>query len=172
MSLYVMALAMRWGVRSGRSGRALSRLAWTGGCALFLLHVTFAFEFHHAWSHTFALAATARRTEQIIGVRWGGGLYLNYLFMVLWMADVCWWWLSLERYEARDRVIEGCLQCFFALMWFNATVVFGRGVARWLGLSEFLVLSAALWVRYVTQIHRRHASCSSASWHIPRRRKP
>jgi len=61
----------------------------------------------------------------MFGVYWGGGLYLNYLFTVLWGLD-CALWNYPGRAWARG---------FFALMFFNGVVVFGSGAFRWIGLA-------------------------------------
>jgi hypothetical protein len=144
----------RWTVRValilyllGLIGRRLgtpraARLAWSAGCAAFLVHVVCAFHSYHDWSHAAAEAATARDTAQVVGIDWGGGLYLNYAFALIWLADAAWWWCGLEGYESRPRFVAWSIQAFLAFMFFNATVVFGAGTARWLGgvLSSVLLV--------------------------------
>lgn len=138
--LYAGALLLRW--HAGK--RHLARLAWTAGCLVFLAHVSCAFSFYHHWSHAAALADTARQTEDSLGVAWGWGIYLNYLFTLLWLADAAWWWRGLDRYDGRGRLMEWIIQAFFAFMFFNATVIFGSGPGRWLGVGVFAVLAFAL----------------------------
>src|SRR5579862_2549129 len=84
--LYVASLATR-----GYSPH-WSRVAWTVGCLTYLLHVVCAFEYYHHWSHDEAYAFTAQQTATVVGLDWGGGLYLNYAFTLVWLADVVWWW--------------------------------------------------------------------------------
>lgn len=150
LALYVLALVLR----SGASGRVRwlgrARLAWTAGCAAFVLHVVCAFHYYHGWSHAAAYAATAEGTAQVVGLAWGGGLFANYLFTLVWAADVGWWWGGgLGRYERRPRPVEWGVQGFLGFMAFNATVVFGRGPARRFGLACCLLLAAgAGWLRY------------------------
>jgi len=138
--LYVLAWIVPGPVHGRRPGLNWSRDAWSAGCCVYLLHVACAFQFVHHWSHAEAYAATARQTALMIGLHWGGGLYANYAFTLLWLGDVCWWWFAPERYEARPRFIEWSVQAFLAFMWFNATVVFGHGIARWLGLAACIIL--------------------------------
>jgi hypothetical protein len=97
MVLYVTALAIR--ITAGKRGAWLrvARLAWTIGCGAFVVHVICAFAFFHHWSHAAAYEETARRTEELVGISWGGGLYLNYTFTVLWTADVIFWWRNPHR---------------------------------------------------------------------------
>jgi hypothetical protein len=84
----------------------------------------------HHWSHSAACEHTARRTAALLGpsARTSVGLYLDYLFMLVWATDAAWWWLAgLHRYGRRRWWITALLYGFMAFMAFNATVVFGRG---------------------------------------------
>ena len=145
LSLYVVALALRARAHGNRRSLAWARLAWTTGCLCFLLHVVCAFHFYHAWSHAVAYASTARQTAEVVGFNWGGGLYANYAFTLVWAADACCWWHDLDRYETRPRGVEWSVQGFLGFMAFNGTVVFGRGAVRWLGLGASLYLAAMWW---------------------------
>jgi hypothetical protein len=109
-----------------------------------LLHTACAFQFYHHWSHRAAYEATARQTAEVVGLSWGGGLYANYVFAALWAADACWWWYGPESCLARPRSLEWAVQGFLGFIAFNATVVFGTGAVRWMGLAACLFL-AALW---------------------------
>lgn len=141
VALYAVALGWR---RPGRIG--LSRTLWSAGCAMYLIHVGCAFHFVHHWSHGEAYAATARKTHALTGLDWGGGLYVNYLFTLVWIADTAWWWLDRSGYEARPRTIEWPVQVFLAFIAFNATVVFAEGPTRWIGLAGTVIL-LAIWLR-------------------------
>lgn len=142
--LYVGGLALRARAAGRRHTLALARLAWTAGCMAFLIHVASAFHFYHHWSHAAAYEATARRTAEVVGLAWGGGLYANYAFTSLWVADAGWWWRGLSRYQTRRRSVEWAVQGFLGFIAFNATVVFGTGAVRWLGLGACLFL-VVLW---------------------------
>ena len=48
------------------------------------------------------------------GPVWGGGLYLNYLFTAVWVADVLCWWRGLAWYAARPRWLDLALHGFLA----------------------------------------------------------
>jgi hypothetical protein len=144
LALYVAAIALR--VRAGgrRSWLVAARLAWAAGCAFFFVHVACAFQFFHAWSHRAAYEETARQTAAVVGLAWGGGLYVNYAFAAVWAADACWWLSRPQRYQARSRLIEGVVQGFLAFVAFNATVVFGTGAIRWAGLTAAVLLAAVI----------------------------
>jgi hypothetical protein len=139
MALYVLALAVRALAHRDPSRLRLARVAWTVGCIAFLAHVACAFHFVHHWSHAAAYEDTARKTEAFVGWAWGGGLYLNYAFTILWPADVVFWWCNLDRSRVPAALDYG-LQGFMAFMAFNATVVFATGPVRWLGLAACLLI--------------------------------
>ena len=124
---------------------ARARWAWTFGCAFFLAHVAFAFHFFHGWSHAAAVRETARQTAELTGVRWGGGIFLNYLFAAAWLGDVLWWWLAPENFARRSPRITAVWQGFFFFMVFNGTIVFGKGPVRWLGAVICAGLAALWW---------------------------
>ena len=65
-----------------RRGDRIARLTWTIACFLCLVHVGFAFNSYHHWSQAAAYDDTSRRTAQLLGAGWGGGLYFNYLFTI------------------------------------------------------------------------------------------
>lgn len=128
------------------AGLVLARRVWTAGLALFLVHVWCAFQFVHGWSHQSAYAATARETFETTGWNSGAGLYSNYLFTLVWFADAMWWWRGVTRYEGRPRGINATILWFLGLMAFNATVVFGEGIARACGVAASIAIAIAwLW---------------------------
>jgi hypothetical protein len=144
LALYLLSLALRVGAAGRRSRLDLARWCWTTGCLAFLLHMAAAFQFYHHWSHDAAYEATARQTAEVVGLDWGGGLYANYAFAVLWLADACWWWVGPQCYLARPRTVEWAVQGFLGFIAFNATVVFGIGAVRWVGLAACVFLAAEL----------------------------
>jgi hypothetical protein len=147
MALYVVSLCLWIEAGNRNSWLKVARLAWTIGCGAFLIHVLCAFAFFHHWSHRAAYEETARRTEELVGISWGGGLYLNYAFTILWLADVIFWWWNPDR--SRHWGIQIAIQVFLAFIACNATAVFGSGMIRWLGLGATLLLLVLLWRRYL-----------------------
>jgi hypothetical protein len=122
---------------------AAARVAWTLACAFYLAHVAAAFQFHHHWSHLAAYRETAQQTADVFGVNWGGGLYFNYAFTVVWIADAFWWWRTgLAGYRARPRWVAIVVHSFFGFMFFNAAIVFGSNFMRWFGTASILILAA------------------------------
>jgi hypothetical protein len=140
--LYAATLALRL---TSPAHRQAARLLWTIGCILFLAHVAAAFQYFHGWSHANAYRETARRTAELFGTNWGGGLYFNYVFTLAWAADVVWWWAKgSDGPERRPRWVEITLQAFMFFMAFNATVVFERGIVRWTSVAITVALSMLL----------------------------
>jgi hypothetical protein len=121
---------------------AITRWAWTLGCGLCVAHVAAAFHFYHGWSHAAAYRDTARQTAEVSGLDWGGGLYFNYAFTLLWVADALWWWLAPSSRRARPFFLTAALEAYFAFIVFNATVVFETGAMRWFGVAAFCLLAA------------------------------
>lgn len=152
LTVWLALCAYAWGaalllVAKGRAPvLAGARWAWTAGCGFFVVHVVCAFAFFHVWSHDAAYRETARQTEGMTGLRWGGGLFLNYLFAAAWLGDVLWWWLAPGSFARRPRWLTLVWQAFFFFMVFNGAVVFGRGPVRWLGAVICAGL-AVLWAR-------------------------
>ena len=132
-----------------------ARAVWIVGCGLFLVHVVAAFHFHYGWSHTIALQDTARQTAELTGVDSGAGLYLNYLFTLLWVVDAGLWGYNLERYRTRSAGYGLALHAFFLFMAIHATVVFEDGWVRWVSVA---VLLAGMIFLAVVFRRRRSAS--------------
>jgi len=136
VAFYAASLIMR-----GIAPRA-SRSAWTVGCVAYLVHVAAAFEFYHEWSHEHAYAFTAHQSKLVAGLDWGGGLYVNYVFTLVWIGDAIWWWLNAQRYHDRARWIDWCAHGFLGFIVFNATVVFATGFGRWFGIAVGVLLAS------------------------------
>ena len=142
VAAYFIAAALRADPRA--RCRSAARALWTAGCVLYLAHVVCAFHFYHHWSHAAAYQHTAERTAELTGWNWGGGIYFNYAFTVVWLADTLRWWLARDRPSPRWLTVA--TQAFLWFMAFNATVVFGHGAIRWFGLAGCALL-VALWLR-------------------------
>ncbi len=148
LAAYAAALGGRSSLRKGQLPPPWVRGCWTLGAGLLWLHLVVAFHTVHHWSHTAAWEDTARQTAELVGIRRGDGLWLNYLLTALWTADAgWWWWAGTARYEQRPRWIAASLQGFLAFMAFQATVVFGSGPARWGGALVTATLLFLFWRR-------------------------
>jgi len=142
--LAVVAWAASEVLRSAGAGRhEAARAAFTAGALLLAVHTAAAFQFHHGWSHAAAVADTALRTEQMTGVASGSGLYLNYAFLALWLAEAGWWWLRPRAYLHRARLADALVFAVFVFMIVNGAVVFAAGPLRILGAAAVVAALAS-----------------------------
>lgn len=118
-------------------GGRLARWCWTWGIVTFLVHLSAAFHFYHRWSHQHAF----ERTREVGGV--GEGIYVSYVFTVLWAADAAVWWLRPQAYATRSRWIGRSLHAFMLFIVFNGTIVYEAGPIRWVGAAAFALLGLA-----------------------------
>ena len=111
------------------------RFCWTASWLWCVIHVLCAFHFQHHWDHTAALKHTSEMTHRVVGIHWSGGLYINYVFLTVWAADI----VRLFRHPAVGS--SRLIQWVAAFMMFNATVVFGP---RWWWIPLILLVAALL----------------------------
>jgi hypothetical protein len=134
---------VRWRLPShGRTARAI----WTVGAGLTIAHAVAVFHYVHHWSQEAAIAHTARQTAALTGLNWGGGLYVNYAFLALWVCDAVLWWKDRSSYERRSIAARDALLAVFVFMFVNGGIVFAHGPARAVGLFAVgVVVCARLW---------------------------
>lgn len=111
--LFVIRRQLKVGVDS------IYRLTWSLSWLMCLVHIVCAYHFQHHWDQAAALKHTAELTERVVGLHWSGGLYVNYVFISMWGADVGR--ILLRTSEASSVLLHSVA----AFMMFNATVVFG-----------------------------------------------
>ena len=121
------------------------RAWWMAACGLLWLHIACAFEVHHGWSHAAAYAHTARETEKVVGVDWGGGLWFNYAFLLAWTADATLCRRACARAGKAVARLHATVRAAAVFFWFNAAVVFAQGPSRYASMAAFVVL-LAVWV--------------------------
>ncbi len=162
LACYVACAALALTGRGAR-GCTTARAIWTAGCALFVIHVACAFHFYHGWSHAAAWQHTADKTNELLGVPFGYGIYFSYLFLVLWVADAVWLWTfanrtlgsrpaaaacsatsvpALGRLRARTPWWRALVHLFLLFIAFNGAIVFEAGPTRWAGLAACAVFAA------------------------------
>lgn len=111
-----------------------ARPAWILGALFAILHSVIAFAVRYNWDHEAAVRATATQAAQIYGVAWRGSLYVNYVFLALWLL-VAWPW--------RHWV----WRVFVLMMVVNGAIIFARPAARPFGVVLVAVLVWAWWRR-------------------------
>ena len=132
VAFYLARLATELLVASATRRNLIARRFWTLGLVIYLVHIACAFHFYHEWSHTDAYLHTAKQTATTVGIDWGGGLWFNYAFTVMWIVDAIAWYRRGDS-EAAARWWTWTVQLVFAFMMFNATVVFGPPFWKWIG---------------------------------------
>jgi hypothetical protein len=149
VAAYLTAIGM---FLAGKSRRSV-RIVRTAGFAIFCLHVMAAFHFVHHWSHAAALQHTAEQTKELFGWNWGGGIWFNYLFLVLWGVDVLFGWVRLASRDSTDNRLSKfslVIHLYMAFIVLNATVVFGP--AWW---SPVMLVLAVLFAGLAFRQRRR-----------------
>jgi len=122
--LFFCLLKLAPGSSSGFTSSKRLLGTWTLGLIFFLLHFVSSMSFAHDWSHEDAVTHTAEQTEAMTGWNWGGGIYFNYLFALIWLFDVVMWYKTGPSW-LENRIYQIGLHSFFAFIVFNATIVFG-----------------------------------------------
>jgi hypothetical protein len=117
-----------------------ARAFWAIGCALYLAHVVAAFQYAYHWSHAIAVQETARQTEALFGLNWGGGIWFNYAFTVIWTADSLWWLIAPKKRAARPNWLNTAIHSYLAWMFVNGAIVFPQSPTRWIAAALAFVL--------------------------------
>ena len=107
---------------------------WCLGALAGAIHALLAFEIRYDWSHQQALRATADQTAAVYGLRWGGGLYINYAFLAAWLADAAWWRLDPSGFLSRPAIVSTAFRAFSFIVLVNAAVIFAAPSRRVVGL--------------------------------------
>lgn len=126
------------GLYAGSQIRPHSRTALclaTVGWLLFVAHTILAFEGHYDWSHATAYTETAIKTEALTGLGWGGGIYLNYAFGLVWLGELAWTIVSGASYRGRSRYLKWLVRGFLLFMIINGGVIFVGEPQRWIGVT-------------------------------------
>lgn len=131
---------------TGRRGPRY-RWLWTGGCVMLLAHAIFAFHFYLGWSHGAAVQETARQTEEMLGFRFGPGIWFSYFLVLVWIVDVVLLWRNRgsELESAWWKWFTNAVHAYAFFILFNGTVVFEEGVVRWGGIIGTIWLARMAW---------------------------
>ena len=143
ISLVLFAIAESW--RAGRQHPWAWR-AFAAGLLLCVVHIVIAFAYTHGWSHSAAVAATASQTRAVYGLDWGGGIFVNYVFVAVWAADAWLWRRALQRRVPPSTMLHWPLRIFYGIVVLNAAVIFAAGFRRALGLA-LIVSLLYVWLR-------------------------
>jgi hypothetical protein len=132
--LFVFAEAGKGPLRADGHPARWARPAWISGALLAIVHAVMAFAIRYGWDHEVAVQATAAQAAGIYGFAWRGSLYVNYVFLALWLL-AAWSW----RHWA--------WRAFVLTMVVNGAIVFARPAARPFGAVLTAALLWAWWPR-------------------------
>ena len=131
LALFLFACGIRWDGRRAAWGR----WCYAVGSGVMLIHVLLAFHLAHGWSHAAAVAETARQTRELVGLDWGGGVWVNWAFCGVWAADAvarCGW---PRRYAKRLGWVRYGVAAALGFVAFNGAVVLAGPVAAGCGVA-------------------------------------
>ena len=139
-------VAAHWGFRRAGSAAHSSwpLAAYWIGAALAFVHALGAFHWHYDWSHTQAVVATAEQTADIFGLNWGGGVWVNYAFLVVWLADAGRRMAS-HRPEVAESTGTWVLRCFYLIIIANGAITFVEWPMNLVGAGMVAVLVWCWW---------------------------
>ena len=132
--------------RTRHPPRPWARPIWLFGAACYVAHVAVAFGTHHGWSHAAAYAYTAAQTDALLGFDWGGGLWFNYAFTLIWVSEAIWWQALPESYARRSPAWTHAVRGAFLFMIVNGALLFVSGPRRLLGIAVVIALTL-IWRR-------------------------
>jgi len=148
-----IALAAFVAGEAGKQRHPIPRWAWSislAGMFLCVAHIVIALGHHHHWSHDAAVAETARQTAAVYGVTWGGGVYVNYVFVAVWLTELWRWRMRPAEYFARSATVLWGLRAFFFIIIVNAAVVFASPRTRIAGVVLTVIL-LLIWTARLTR---------------------
>lgn len=129
-----------------RCHRCLAFL-WLVGALLALGHsLGSLITFHHG-NQAEALESTAQQTQALLGFRFGAGLYVNYVFVVVWLLDATLRLGVRNKYERFPNAYFYCVHGFLIFIAINGAIVFKAGLVRVIGILSVLLLSVMAWRR-------------------------
>ena len=139
---------LSWGLVGLPKAERTRQGLWTVGWFLLLVHILVAIVEVHQGSWALAVEHTARRTAELTGWNWGGGIYWNLLAGLAWGLDVGLMWGTGSRERHPRAVIHSrrMIGGFLFFMWFNATVVFTTDAGRLRCLLALIIVGG---LRYV-----------------------
>lgn len=147
VSMILMVVVLAAEMRGAKSTNLAIALLWLTGAMLALVHSIGALLTFHQGSQLAAYESTAKQTEQLLGFRFGAGLYVNYLFVIVWQADAAFRLLMPKRYPDFPSWIRYGVTGFLVFIAINGAIVFQGGVTRYVGIGCLLFLGALAWTK-------------------------
>ena len=144
-SMIAMVVVLAAEMRGAKSTSLAISLLWLSGAMLALAHSIGALVTFHQGSQLAAFESTANQTQQLLGFRFGAGLFVNYLFVIVWQADAAIRLLMPKRYPDFPKWVRYSVTGFLVFIAINGAIVFQGGVTRYVGIGCLLFLGALAW---------------------------
>jgi hypothetical protein len=145
--MLLMVAVLTFELRGIKPTHRTLAMLWLVGACLALGHSFGAlFTFHHG-SQTEALESTAQQTEKLLGFRFAAGLYINYLFVLVWMLDAVLRLIVPARYDRFPSVYRVVVLGFLVFIAINGAVVFKEGWMRTIGVACVVWLATLFFLR-------------------------
>ena len=134
-AMVIMVAVLAAELRGATATNRMIAWLWLSGALFALAHsVGSLMTFHHG-SQAAALESTAVQTEQLLGFRFGAGLYVNYLFVVVWLADAAFRLIAPSRYALLPTWYRSLVIGFLVFIAINGAIVFKSGWIRMVGIG-------------------------------------
>ena len=118
---------------------------WLLGALLSLGHSVGAlFTFHHA-NLAEAYESTARQTHELMGFRVGAGLYVNYVFVFVWLTDAVLRLTIPNKYNQFPKSYFIAVYGFLLFIAVNGAIIFKSGWIRIFGCACAGILLLLCW---------------------------
>ena len=124
------------------AGARRAALASLAGAMLAAAHVAVALHARHGWSLAHAREDIRRQTEEVFGLSFGGGVWVNFAFVGLWLADAAWRLADARGHARRPRVAAWALRAFQLIVVASGAVLFASPAGRIAGVP---LVTALLW---------------------------
>ena len=138
--LFVVGQLGQRTIAAGGQTCACTSWLWFAGAIVCSIHIIVALAVRHGWSHQSSIEATAAQTAAVYGLHWGGGVYFNYLFAGLWLAEGVWWCIKPGSFVSRPTAAVFIVRAFYLLIIVNAAIVFAAPSHRFAGAGLVLGL--------------------------------
>jgi hypothetical protein len=128
---------------------------WLVGAILSMCHSIGALATFHNSSQAEALESTAQQTEALLGIRVGAGLYVNYVFVVVWLTDAALRLVIPNKYLQFPKSYFYTVYGFLIFIAINGAIVFKEGIIRGIGILCLAILG------WLFLKHRRTSEAAS-----------
>ena len=117
-----------------------ANLVYAVGAFIMAIHIVCSYGIAHEWSHQAALDHTANETLDVVGVAVPHGVYVNFLFLIVYVANGVWRFRLGASRMRRPQVVAIAIDCFLDAIVLMATVVFETGWIRWVMIGFVLAI--------------------------------